>query len=40
MKDPKTIHPFLRLVELWATFDIQTDITWAIFWENLPSYTF
>ena len=31
---------FLRAVEFWPTFDIQIDITLAIFWEKLQNYTF
>ena len=30
---------FLRAVEFWATLDIQTDITLAIFWEKLQKPT-
>ena len=35
----ETIY-FLRAVEFWPTFDIQIDITLAIFWEKLQNQTF
>ena len=35
MKDAKTTRIFLRAVKFWATFDIQTAITLAIFWKKL-----
>ena len=31
---------FLKEVEFWSDFDIQVDITLAIFWEKLQNYTF
>ena len=31
---------FLKAVEFWSDFDIQVDITLAIFWEKLQNYTF
>ena len=31
---------FLKAVEFWSTFDIQVDITLAIFREKLQNYTF
>ena len=31
---------FLTAIELWPTFDIQIDITLALFWEKLKKYTF
>ena len=34
MEDTKTTCPFLRAVEFWATFDIQIDLTLAMFWER------
>ena len=40
---PKTVNQslyLLRAVEIWATFDIQTDIIFAIFWKTLQNYTF
>ena len=40
MKDPKMTRLFLRAVEYWASFDIQIDISLAIFWEKLRNYTF
>ena len=39
-KTPKQHFCFLRAVELWPTFDIQINITLAIFWEKLQNYTF
>ena len=31
---------FLKAVEFWPTFDIQVDITLAIFREKLQNHTF
>ena len=31
---------FLKVVELWPTFDIQVDITMAVFREKLQKRTF
>ena len=31
---------FLRAAEFWPTFDIQVNLTLAIFWEKLQNYTF
>ena len=31
---------FLKAVEFWPTFDIQVDITLAVFWEKLQNHTF
>ena len=31
---------FLKIVELWPTFDIRIDIVLAIFWKKLQNYTF
>ena len=31
---------FLKVVEFCSTFDIQIDITLAIFWEKLQNHTF
>ena len=30
----------LKVIAIWSTFDIQIDITWAIFWEKLKNYSF
>ena len=39
-KTLKQPNYLLRSVEFWPTFDIQTAITLAIFWEKLQNYTF
>ena len=31
---------FLMVVDFCPTFDIQINITWAIFWETLQNHTF
>ena len=31
---------FLKAVEFWPIFDIQVDITSAIYWEFLENHTF
>ena len=31
---------FLRAVEFWPTFDIQIEITLAIFWDKSQNHTF
>ena len=40
MENTKTTRLFLRAVEFWPTFDIQIDITLAVFWEKLQNCTF
>ena len=40
MENAKTARLFLKALELWASFDIQIDITLALFWEKLQSCTF
>ena len=40
MENARTARLFLKVLELWASFDIRTDITLTLFWEKLQSYTF
>ena len=30
---------YLKAVEFWPTFDIQFDVTFAVFWEKLQNHT-
>ena len=39
-KTLKQLVYFLKAVEFWPTFDIQVDITLAIFREKLQNHTF
>ena len=39
MKDTKTVY-FLRVVEFWAIFNIQIDVTLAKFWERFQMTLF
>ena len=38
MEDAERLLQLLRVVEVWTNFDIQIDITLAIFWEKLQNY--
>ena len=40
MENTRKTCLFLRAVEVWPTFDIQINITLAVFWEKLQNYTF
>ena len=40
MENTETAFYFLKAVEFWSTFDIQIDITLAVFWITLQNYTF
>ena len=40
MEDTKTTRLFFKDRWILAYFDIQIDITLAIFWDKLQSYTF
>ena len=39
-KTLKQLAYFLRAVQFWPTFDIQINVTLAIFWEKLQNHTF
>ena len=40
MEGAKTTGLLFKAVEFWATFDIQINVTLAIFSEKLHCYTF